>query len=197
MPGADGRLIAPVPPRTTYSCDMAEGSRLNGGRTWRTWQLLVAAVVALLMGIGIGAAGQEDDDQTVRAAGDQATTVNPPLVTTAPTTPTSPPTTLAPTTTVATTTTAPPQPRDIATFTGSSTKTTENFAVRNPWRLRWRITGGAGVGIEIYDASGTRLEFLTTDPGQDETVVRRACTCYLKIEPFGSSYSITVNGLPA
>jgi hypothetical protein len=34
------------------------------------------------------------------------------------------------------------------------------------------------------------------NPGSDSSIVRRACTCYLKISTFGSTYSIKVTDLP-
>lgn len=74
----------------------------GGGRTWRTWQLLVGMAVTLVIGILAGA-GTPDDEKTV-STGAQATssTVSDVQVTQAPTVP---PTTPAPT--PAPTTTAP------------------------------------------------------------------------------------------
>lgn len=155
-----------------------------------------AAGVAFLLGVGAGASSA-DKDETVVATGQTtgSTTestlshvqVIPPSSAPAPT----PPPTVATTTTVA-------QPADIATFTGSSDKNTEAFSVRNPWRIKWRITGGAGVAIALHDQSGARIEYISADPGTDESIIRRACNgCYLKISPFGSTYTITINGVAA
>lgn len=173
---------------------MAKG---EGGRSWKSWQLLVAAAVAFVLGIAAGA-GTAKKDKTVAASGQpattQATTPDTPA-TTAVTAPRATAATAA--TTPAPTTTVAAAPVDIATFTGASTKTTDTFAIRNPWKLRWTITGGAGVGIEVLDQGGSRLDYISADPGTDESVERRACTCYLKLSPFGSSYTIKVNGVPA
>ncbi len=166
----------------------------GGGRRWKTWQLLTAAAVAFLLGIGAGASGGSEKEKTVAAtAGPNTTQATLPATTAA----TVPRTTAATVPTTLATTTSVPAPVDIATFTGGSTKTTETFAVRNPWRIRWTITGGAGVGIEVLDQGGTKIDYLSTDPGSDESVIRRACTCYLKLTPFGSTYTIKVNGVPA
>lgn len=163
---------------------------IRGWPRWAKWTAGVAVVVLLIAAASSGG----DEDETV-SAGQSETTKATLSHVQASTTPTIPPPTPPPTVATTTTTTTPPQPVDIATFTGSSDKNTETFAVRNPWRIRWRITGGAGVGIEVFDQGGTRIEYISTDPGQDETIIRRACTCYLKLSPFGSSYTITINGV--
>jgi hypothetical protein len=68
----------------------------EGGRTWRTWQLLVATAVALVIGIAAGA-GTTPEDETVSAGGqapDSTAAAAPDT-----TRPTTAPTTAAPTTT--------------------------------------------------------------------------------------------------
>ena len=166
-------------------------------RGWPTWVQWVLGVFVALIVIGALAPGDDDDEQPV-SAGQASTTqatlshvqVIPPSSAPAPTPP--------PTVATTTTTTTPPQPVDVATFTGSSDKNTEAFSVRSPWRIKWRITGGAGVAIALHDQSGARIEYISADPGTDESVIRRNCVgCYLKISPFGSTYTITVNGIAA
>lgn len=79
----------------------------DGGRTWRTWQLLAAAGVSFLLGIGAGASGAEKDE-TVSATGAPPSTQPAPQVTAAPTTPTVPATPApTPAPTVATTVAGP------------------------------------------------------------------------------------------
>lgn len=63
-------------------------------RTWKTWQLLVAALVALLIGVGIGASGSSDEepDATTQLTSqdDPAITNQSPVTTTEATTTTQP-----------------------------------------------------------------------------------------------------------
>lgn len=152
---------------------------------WKTWQVLVAAFVGMILGFALGSTSPDDEQVTAAGSGGIAqVTVTEPAAT-APAVPVT-----------AATTTAPPERADLVTFSGSSDKTTESFSVASPWKLVWTIEGGAGVGIEILTESGNRVEYLSTDPGSDETIIRRACTCYLEISPYGSGYTITVNGVP-
>lgn len=60
----------------------------EGGRSWRTWQLLTGMAVAFVLGIGAGA-GTPDDDKTVSATGqaEQPSTSREEERTTVPTTP--------------------------------------------------------------------------------------------------------------
>ncbi len=76
----------------------------EGGRTWRTWQLLAASGVALVIGLAAGA-GTAQRETTVTAGADQATTTRQTLshvqVTPVPTTPVTTVTTPTTTTTIA------------------------------------------------------------------------------------------------
>ena len=87
-------------------------------RTWKTWQLVTASLVALLLGVGSGGASPAPEAELEAAAARSTdvtvTTAAPKKAEEAPTTTTAPPTTAAPTTTAPppppTTTTAPPPP---------------------------------------------------------------------------------------
>ena len=152
--------------------------------TWKTWQFIAAAVVGVILGFALGVVAS-GDKETHRTDASPSTTQGQTVETVPRTAPsTFPSTGLA-------------APVDVVTFSGSSTKSTDNFEVRSPWKIRWSIEGGAGVGIDVCSETGGCIEHISTDPGQDETVIRQAGTFYLKLEPFGSSYTVTVNGVPA
>lgn len=160
------------------------------GRRWKTWHLLAATSVALLIGIGAGAAGKSNDStKAVAVASSSASTTSTTTSTTSSTT-----TTTASTTT---TTTLPPEPVVVGDFSGSSDKSTETFTVVGTWTLSWEVTGGAGVGYELVDATtNVTIDRASVDPGQDQTIIRKGCTCYLKLSPFGSTYHFVVTDIP-
>lgn len=162
-------------------------------------------VWALVLGgfllVGVGAASNSPEDTEVATENTTASTTSTTrptstliltTTTTVPTTTTIPTTTTAPTTT----TTAPQQPREVTRFSGSSSKNTPSFKVDGEWQINWNVSGGAGVGIEVLSTDGGRLSYISADPGQDSSVLRESCTCYLDITPFGSTYNIAVIELP-
>lgn len=143
------------------------------------WAVVLIAVVALGLG-GAASTPTEEASSTTTTTG-----VLPPRLNTD--------ATLA---TLPTTTTVPEVEREVARFTGSSTKNTPNFTVKGEWKLSWTVTGGAGIGVSIYD-SVAQLEFLQADPGSDESIFRFDCPdCFLKLSPYGSSYTVIVTDLP-
>lgn len=146
----------------------------EGGRMWRTWQLLAGVGVAFLLGIGAGATTAEKDE-TVAATGQASTTratlshvqVTPPSSAAALT----PPPTIA-TTTIATTTTAPgPKTTfgdgsyrvgiDIAAGTYRSSAT----ATSCYWKRMSNFTGTDDIIANYLSNSPTTVTILASDAG--------------------------------
>lgn len=132
------------------------------GRRWKTWQMVVAALVSLFIGIGIGASGSEDEGQTDVAADDTtSTTADETTTTEETTTTTEAPTTTtteAPTTTTTTTTAPPPPPPppqevEVASYSGTGTQSMRPFTVGDGWEVQWDFTGDI-LQIYLNDASG-------------------------------------------
>lgn len=138
----------------------------EGGRTWRTWQLLAAVGVAFLIGVAAGASGAERD-QTVAASETPTTgsTVLPVLA--------SPPPTSATTTTAVPTTTTAPGPKtsfadgsyrvgvDIAPGTYRSSAT----ATGCYWKRMSNFTGVDDIIANYLSNSPTTVTILASDTG--------------------------------
>ena len=117
----------------------------------------------------------------------------------APTSNPTPTPTPTPTTPPTPTPTPPPAPlRLVATFAGSSDKTTRNFSVGNAWRLSWFTHAATSPIVVVFDSAGTSIDNVDTgEAGIGSTIERTACTCYLEVSVFGqTSYSFSVTDLP-
>lgn len=175
----------------------------DGGRTWRTWQLLVTASIALVVGIAAGA-GTGDKDQTVSANAGQVTTTQATLsqVTSAPTTPPTPPPTLAATTTAPTTTTTAAKTWVVVTtLSGTSEKRGDNFRLdggSTQARLRYKSSAGVfGVYVvkagDSLERSGGFTEASCSEACGDETrLVKSAGEYYLDVSVSRGSWSVTI-----
>lgn len=156
------------------------------------WVLILGGLFLVGLGSAAGSSSAEKDaastSVTTEAEGSTGTIASGPVVTEPPATTT--PTTAAPPT-------APPQPVEVARFTGGSDKSTSAFTVTATWKIAWKVTGGAGLGIHVKTSDGQQLESLSVDPGEDESIIRQSCVgCYLDLAPFGSNYVVTVIDLP-
>lgn len=177
----------------------------KGGLPW--WATVLAALAALIVGVGLGAAGASGKTANVSASGSTSTLEPVTTVTTQPTTTvavattsTLPPTTAttaAPTTTLPPTT-KPPAPRKVATFTGTSDQNTASFVVGKTWRVDWNVKANTTPVVYVNSADGDRISrFDTGSGGTGSTIIREACTCYLEIKVFGdTTYTFTVTDLP-
>jgi len=153
----------------------------EGGRRWKTWQLLAAAGVAFLLGIGAGASGSKKD-QTVSAAGSTSTTLAvQPFVSP----PTAPPTTRLVTTTEATTTTmAGPKTTfgdgnyrvgiDIAAGTYRSSGAASGSCY---WARLSNFTGSNNILANYLDPGPTTVTILASDAGFET----RRCGTWSKV----------------
>ncbi len=145
----------------------------EGGRTWRTWQLLAAAGLAFVIGIGAGASTAEKD-QEVSAAG-QANTTQPTIshvqVIPPSSAPESRPAPTVPTTTIATTTTPGPKTSfadgsyrvgvDIAPGTYRSSGTNTDCY----WKRMSNFTGTDDIIANYLSNSPTTVTILASDAG--------------------------------
>jgi hypothetical protein len=142
-PGAPPRPGAPLPPP-------GPGGPARG--RWKTWQLLVAMVVALLIGAGIGAAGASGDDDGEQVVTRDTTTTSERQTTTTPERQTS--------TTPAPTTTAPPAPASPESkgFVLESINIQKDFI--DDFEATARIVdtqGGRGAGFTVTVFSGNQV----------------------------------------
>lgn len=162
------------------------------------WAIALAVLILPTLGAAGAGSGDDEDNQTTASTTSSTVTATTPERFRTTTTVATTTTTTAPTTTIppTTTTTEAERPREVARFSGASDKQTASFVVDGQWDLAWAITGGAGVGIEVKTEAGGRVGYYSTDPGEDRTIIRGGCTCYLDISPFGSSYTIVVTELP-
>lgn len=98
-----------------------------------------------------------------------------------------------------TTTTAPPQPVEVARFSGGSTGTeTQDFTVDGTWELQYSASGGAGLIVELIDsATGNRVDNISPDAGSGTSSFRQGGTYYLKVQTFGTdSWELVVVDVP-
>lgn len=84
----------------------------------------------------------------------------------------------------------------MARYSGGSDRKTELFDVAGQWEIAWSVQGGDGLGIAVRTMGGVTLDDFTVDPGDDRTIVRRTCTCYLELLTSGSTYTVVVTDLP-
>lgn len=151
----------------------------EGGRTWRTWQMLVVAMASLVIGILAGASTPEEDE-TVSAGGQGAetttrATLSHDQVTSPPTTPT----TAAPTTTTA----AGPKTVfgdgsyrvgvDIAPGTYRSSGTSSSCY----WQRLSNFTGTDNIIANYLSDSPTTVTILPSDAGFET----RRCGTWTKV----------------
>lgn len=147
----------PVPPPAGGPAD---GDKGGDGRRWKTWQMPVVALVALLVGVGIGSSGSDQDDaESDLTVEDTSTTTEEETATTEEATTTTEPltTTEAPTTTTTSTTEPPPPPPaedvEVVSYSGSGTQSMRPFDVPDGWEIQWDFTGDI-LQIYLNDESG-------------------------------------------
>lgn len=197
MPAASPPPPAPPPP-------VSKPADSEGGRRWKTWHMVVAALLGLFFGIGIGAAGGEtNDDQSdaeVAAAQDSTTTTEDSTTTTEATTTTTTEastTTEAPTTTT-TTTTAPPPPQDVevASYSGSGGQSMRPFTISDGWEIQWDFTGDY-LGIYLHDEDGSPVAVLANQQGSGSgaSYQGRGGTFYIETNAIGD-WTIRVVDVP-
>lgn len=142
------------------------------------WALAVGSIALIALG---GAGGSTNAPATTTTTAEAGGTTTRPTVTTVP----------APTTTA-----APEQAREVVRFAGASDKSTPAFQVVGQWEIAWAVRGGAGMAISALSSNGDQVERVTIDPGEERTVVRQSCSCYLELKTFGSTYTVVVTDLP-
>jgi hypothetical protein len=167
----------------------SSGDASPDGRRWKTWQLIVASLVSLLLGIGIGGAGTTDDDAERLASEEEDDTTT---TTEAQTTTTSERTTTSTTASTTTTTTAPPPPpppqgdREVASFSGSGQHATRPFSVPDGWEVQWDFSGDI---LQIYVSSeGGDLAGIAANQqgsGSGSSFQARGGSYYLEINAIG------------
>ncbi len=190
-----GRTL-PLPPAPEPAAGPARGSG------WRSGQVAVVAVLALLLG-GAGAtlAWLASDEGEAEPAGTATATS---------TTSEGAANRSASTSTTSLTTTSTTRRGGSSTqsggqtvvgnggFTGSyqsnSDQSTDDFSVDDNWKIRWDVPGGA-VTIEIFDSAGERFKAIDAR-GEGEFVVAEGGTYRLDISTDGSRYSVAVTDGP-
>jgi hypothetical protein len=186
------------------------GGAAEAGRTVRAWRRFRAwptwVQASLWFGLLLIAGAAVSTPPAMETAVEKATTTSTAEATTTTrkrttttrkrTTTTRRPTTTTTTVPTTTTTTVPPVPIEVAHFHGANDTQTDDFEVRGKWTLTAEIAGGAGTGVEIYSASGARLDYVSFDPGTYTSQFRQGCVCYFDISTFGSTYTLTVTDVP-
>jgi hypothetical protein len=167
--------------------------RFRGVPFWA--QILTWVVLAfIILGVIGAAAGSGDKKKTVAAgssSSSSSSSASTTTTTTKPTTTTTKPTTT--TTTTVPTTTLPPQPVDVLDISGKNKTNSDNFTVKGRWTIHAEVSGGAGVLVSVRKAStDSQVDYFDYTPPGGDSAMRGDCTCYLQIEPFGSSYHIVV-----
>jgi hypothetical protein len=196
-PGTKGQLFPQAASDEAGQIVEAKQRAAASGKRPKGRVFVGVMVGVVVLAIASASAGGHSPKKVASSTSGVTTVAKPVVATTqgAPTTPPPPPTTAAP---ITTTTAAPPTPTQVAHYSGSSDKQTPDFDVTDTstWKIAWTVSGGAGLGIAIYDSTtGNTIDHVSADPGSDETIERQPCKCYLKLTPFGSSYNVTVTDL--
>jgi hypothetical protein len=143
--------------------DPPETAPAKVGRRWKTWHLVVASVVALFIGFGLGSAG-----------GPTTTQERPPAESAQEETPAE----------------EQPPPREEAmlqNFEGSGNHSTRPFTVPDKWEVRWNFTGTGHNSLVINAADGRPVDLAHNDigPGNGVKFYPRGGEFFLEINASG------------
>lgn len=183
----------------TPAPDAAKPARASG---WRSGQVAVVAVLALLLGAAGAtlawlAADSDDQEPTDAAATPTTSTTSDDADPSASSSST--------TSSVSTTTTTRSSSRSggqtvvgngifTGSYQGNSDRSTDDFTVGDEWKIRWDVPEGT-VTIEVLNASGELVETIQAQ-GQGERVVDAGGTYRLDIGTDGSRYAVAVTDGP-
>jgi hypothetical protein len=151
-----------------------EAGMAEGRRTWKTWQLLAAVAVALVIGLAAGS-GTTPEDETVSAGGqapDSTAAAAPDT-----TRPTTAPTTAAPTTTPGPKTEFGPGSYRVGTDIAAGTYRSSATSTNCYWKRLSNFTGQDDILANYLSASPTTVTILASDKGFET----RNCGTWTKV----------------
>ena len=90
--------------------------------------------------------------------------------------------------------TAPKYPdgKPVAAYKGAGNGETPKFTVPGTWDLRYKVTGGSGIVVELIGAGGEVLEQFALEPSDNYTRFDKGCTCSLRITSYGGAWEMTI-----